>query len=272
MTGVTEPETTSPISNIDRSSAIPFYHQLKTFLRAEISSRGLRPGDRLPGDAELCERYAVSRTVVRQALGELEFEGVIERVKGRGTFVAPERSNQRLVDSVRGLYEDVVASGRTIRSIVRRAEIISAPARVASALQLEEGAPVFVLERLRFIDDVPSVFATTYLPPRLGAFLEQEDLEHESLYAILERHGCRPRTARRAVEARVARGSLAHDLGIPAGAPVLYLTSVGYGLDGTPVELFEAVHRGDRSRFVVDVDGPDALHGIRMIDEDEMAR
>ena len=64
-TGVTGRRT------IDSSSAVPYYQQLKDILRADIERRDLRPGARLPGDHELCERFGVSRPVVRQALSEL---------------------------------------------------------------------------------------------------------------------------------------------------------------------------------------------------------
>ena len=77
---------------IDRRSPLPFYHQLKQILLADLRERDLAPGARLPGDHELCGTYDVSRTVVRQALAELETEGVIERVKGRGTFVPPRKT------------------------------------------------------------------------------------------------------------------------------------------------------------------------------------
>jgi len=84
-------------SGIDRSSPLPFYYQLKQILLADITRRGLKPGDRLPGDHDLCATYNVSRTVVRQALAELESEGVITRIKGRGTFVAPPKTAEGLV-------------------------------------------------------------------------------------------------------------------------------------------------------------------------------
>src|ERR1035437_4333614 len=105
---------------IDRSSPVPFYYQVKQLLVADLESRALSPGDRLSGDHELCDTYGVSRTVVRQALSELETEGIIERLKGRGTFVAPPKTTEGLVQTLTGLYEDVAARGAQLRSDVRR--------------------------------------------------------------------------------------------------------------------------------------------------------
>lgn len=238
-------------AGIDRTSPIPYYHQLKSLVLAQISRDGLAPGDRLPSDHELCERYGVSRTVVRQALGELEFEGVLVREKGRGTFVAQPKSPQGLVQSLTGLFEDAASHGMSLRSQVRRLDTVPARGSVATDLDIEPGSPVLVLERLRFISDLPWVLVTTYLPAGLLTGLEREDLEHGSLYAVMERQGVRPVRGRRSVEARIAGAALAKDLDVPRGSAVLFLSSVGMDATGRPVELFHAYHRGDRTRFEV---------------------
>ena len=239
---------------IDRSSPLPFYHQLKQILIADIRLRNRQPGDRLPGDHELCLAYDVSRTVVRQALSELEVEGVIERVKGRGTFVARAKTAEHLVQSLTGLYEDVVARGGTMRSEVRRLAVVPADAQVAADLQIETGGPVVAIERLRFVDEEPWVLVTTYLPEDVAPGLVDEDLTHQSLYALLEnKYGVRLVRGRRSLEASVARSALARDLGIARGGPILVLRSVSLGVGDRPIETFVAFHRGDRSRFEVEL-------------------
>jgi len=239
---------------IDRSSPLPFYHQLKQIIVAEIEERQLAPGDRLSGDHELSARYDVSRTVVRQALSELETEGVIARVKGRGTFVAPEKTGEGLVQSLTGLYEDVAARGSQLRSEVRRLEVVPADEHVAAELHLEVGAPVIALERLRFVDDEPWVLVLGHLPLHVAPALLDEDLSRQSLYALLEQaYGVVIRHGRRSVEASVASAQLASSLAISEGDAVLVLRSTVYGGDEHPVEMFVAYHRGDRSRFEVDL-------------------
>lgn len=251
---------------IDRTSPIPYYHQLKALLRAQISVNRMDPGDRLPGDHQLCATYDVSRTVVRQALTELEFEGAIDRVKGRGTFVASVKTTQGLVQSLTGLFEDAAAFGRHVRSEVRRLETIPAEGPVAGELELAEGAPVLVIERLRFVDDVPWVLAVTHLPAGVIPVPTTAELSDSSLYAIMERAGARPVRGRRAVEAHNAPPSLARDLGLAPGAAVLVLHSVGCDLSGRPVETFRAYHRGDRSRFEVALSQPADEHRQRWAD------
>jgi GntR family transcriptional regulator len=246
--------------SIDRSSPVPYYHQLKEILRADIAQRGLGPGDKLAGDHELCERYRVSRTVVRQALTDLQNEGVIERVKGRGTFVVPQRTSQSLVQSLTGLYEDVAAMGRTLRSEVRSLKVVAADPEVAARLAIAPESAVVVIERLRFVDDEPWVYAVSHVPASLAPDLVDQDLREQSLYGLLERrYGLQLVRSLRTVEAHSASGRLAKDLGISRNAPVLKLTNVAYGEDGRPIETFVAYHRGDRSRFEVVLER--AAHG-----------
>lgn len=236
---------------IDRRSPLPFYYQLKQLLLADLRSRQLSPGDRLPGDHELCDTYDVSRTVVRQALAELELEGVIERIKGRGTFVAQQRTPERLVQSLTGLFEDVAARGSQLHSKVLRQETVPADERLAEMLGLEPGTDVIAIERLRYVDGEPWVLATTYIPYAIAPGLVDDDLSDQSLYALLERrydvtltHG------RRGVEAAVASDDQATALEIRPGDPILVLRSTSYSGE-RPVEVFVAYHRGDRSRFEV---------------------
>ena len=247
---------------IDRGSPLPMYYQLKQLIVRDIERRRLQPGDRLLGDHELCARYDVSRTVVRQALTDLENEGLIERVKGRGTFVAHPKTAEGLVQSLTGLFEDVAARGGHLRSEVRRVEVLPADAAVAADLEMSPGDPVIHLERLRFVDDEPWVWTVTHIPAALAPGLVDEDLTDRSLYQVLEAsYGVRLVRGVRSVEASVASAAQARLLGIRRGDPVLVLRSVSIGESGRPVESFLALHRGDRSRFQVELNRAAASGG-----------
>jgi len=256
--------TSSTGGRINRSSPLPYYHQLKQLLVQEITRRGLRPGDLLPGDHALCDTYDVSRTVVRQALTELEFEGVIERIKGKGTFVAQPKTAEGLVQSLTGLFEDVAARGGHLRSDVRTLRVVPADSHIAAELRVEPDTPVVLLERLRFVEELPWVLTVTHLPHDLVPGLEYEDLTNQSLYALLEnRYGVRLVRGRRSVEASLAGQVLAAALEVPVGAAVLTLRSLSVDAEDRPVESFVAYHRGDRSRFEVDLVREARSHGAR---------
>lgn len=237
---------------VDRSAPVPLYYQLKQIILSEIVGKNLAPGDRVPGDLELCATYGVSRTVVRQALSELEAAGVIDRINGRGTFVAQPKTAEGLAQSLTGLYEDVALRGAKLVSQVRNFAVVPAGARVAEMLEIDVSAPVIELERLRFVDGSPWALTITHVPYELAPGLLDEDMREQSLYALLEgKYGVPLKKGRRSIEATTANSALARDLQVTRGSAILVLNSVSYGVSDRPVEEFIAYHRGDRSRFDV---------------------
>lgn len=236
-------------TGIDRRAAVPMYHQLKHRIIDDISRLGMRPGDLLPGEHRLCEQFGVSRTVVRQALLQLEHQGVIERVKGKGTFVAHQKVPESLVHTLTGLYEEMVARGGQVYSDVRRQEVIAADDEVADALGIAPGESVVVIERLRYVDGEPWSWTTTYLPFEVGSLVLHDDLRAQSLYALLATHGIRAVRGVRSAEAALANEAQGELLRVGAGRALLVLRSVGFDENDRPMEYFIAHHRGDRSRF-----------------------
>jgi GntR family transcriptional regulator len=225
------------------------YDQLRQLVIDTITREGLQPGDPLPGEHKLCESYGISRTVVRQALAQLEHEGLIERVKGKGTFVARPRTSESLVHTLVGLYDEVEQRGGHVRSEILRHERVKSNDDVAEALEIPSGSTVIVLERLRFVDGEPWSLSTTWMPEHTGALTLDQDLSNASLYRLLEKNGVVATHGVRSVEATIASPEQAAQLGINAGAALLRLRSVSRDASERPLEHFIAYHRGDRSRF-----------------------
>jgi len=241
-----------PSVQIDRNSPIPLYAQLKTVLREQIEHGSSRPGDRLPSELELCEQFDVSRIVVRQALAELTQEGYIVRRQGLGSFVAKPKIKESLVQKLTGFFDDMVEQGLKPHTAVLRQEITTASARVASRLDIPENSEVIRIDRVRSVGDEPIVFVTTYLPAHLCPALIDADLSQQSLYNFLESE-CALHMDRghRSIEAVPAGAYEADLLGIEPGSPLLQLDSTSYLADGQAIEYYRAYHRGDRSRFDV---------------------
>ncbi len=240
---------TAPLDEIDRHSAAPMYDQLRQLIVDGIARDDLQPGDPLPGEHRLCERYGISRTVVRQALAQLEHEGLVERVKGKGTFVSRPRTSESLVHTLVGLFDDVARRGGHVHSDVLRHEREEADEEIAAALEIPVGSPVVTLERLRHVDGEPWSLSTTWMPDEVGAVTLDADLSEASLYRLLAEHGIHAADGVRSAEATVATHDQAQRLGISAGSALLRLRSVSRDETGRPIEYFIAHHRGDRSRF-----------------------
>jgi GntR family transcriptional regulator len=240
--------------DIDRASPLPLYSQLKRALAAQIAAGTLAPGDRLPSEPELCTRFALSRTTVRQALAELELEGTLRREKGRGTFVAERKDTSGFLQSSLGFYDEAVQQGHTVSSQVLRLEHEPLPGWATESLQLPTGTPGVTIERVRSIDGAVVMYVQNHLLGEFAGTLLETDLTRASLYATLrERHGISVEGGRRVVEAVTASDRLAELLEVEPGFPLLFVESVSWNAGGRPFECYRAWHRSDRSRIEVKV-------------------
>lgn len=243
-----------PTTRIDRSSPVPFYFQLKKILEQEVGTGRWEPGDRFPSEPEICQHFDLSRTTVRQALAELESEGVIRREKGRGTFVAHTSPELWLLQSSHGFFDEAARKGHRVGSRILRREVTELPSFAASALHLPAGSPGVVLERLRWVDDRVVMYVVSYLVERLAPAVLSAELETGSLYrALAAEAGLQVAGGRRVVEAVVAEGELATWLEVEEGAPLLYVESVAWEESGELFEFYRAWHRADRTKIDVQV-------------------
>ncbi len=239
---------------INFESHIPYYIQLMDLLKDQIHNKRWAPGEQIPGEQELCDTYGVSRTVVRQALRELELDGVITRRKGKGTFIAEPKINEGLIQKLTGFYQDMVERGLNPVTRVLHQSVVPATERVAEFLEIPIGTKVVDIERLRYINDEPILLVTTYIPFDVYPPLATVDLTNRSLYEFLEKEGGIFITrGRRYIEAVLANETEALLLGVERGAALMMLDSVSFSESGQPIEYYHALHRGDRSRFEVDL-------------------
>lgn len=242
------------VTAINRKSAIPYYVQVQNQLEDSIKHGEWKPGEKLPGEHQLCEMFNVSRTVIRQALDQLEQEAIIYKEKGKGSFVAQPTIKKRFVQNLIGFYEDMAEQGYTPFSKVLELKVIQASNRVAGKLEIEANSDVIYLERLRFINDEPITLTRTYLPYDLCPQVLSADFGYTSLYALLE-NDCGLSIARgtRIIEAVATNEYESHHMQIAVGSPLILIRSISYLADGTPLEYYEALHRGDKSRFEVEL-------------------
>jgi GntR family transcriptional regulator len=183
----------------------------------------------------------ISRTVVRQALKDLTYEGLLVREKGRGTFVAGPKINEGLIQELTGFYQDMTGRGLRPVSQILKQHIIPANSRIAKALGIPNGTPVVEIERLRFVNHEPIVLVTTYLPHAICPSLKDVDLRVRSLYEFIEQEcGLFIDRGRRTIEAVPANEYEAQLLQIEKGSPLILLNSVSYLQDGTPIEYYHA--------------------------------
>ena len=230
----------------------PKYFQLEETLREQIAAWEI--DHPIPSEPELCRAYSVSRTTVRKALDDLVREGLLYRVQGKGTFVAPPKLRERFAQRTAGFYEDMVSRGFTVRTRVLEQTVVRASKRVASELELPAGDKVVKWVRLRSIGNDPILISTSFVSQRRFPDIEDEDLTEVSLYALLrEKYGVHLARGTRLVEVSFCTEEEAGLLRVSPGAPLLVLTGTMYDTEGQPVEFGVARHRGDRSQLEIEV-------------------
>ncbi|HYF77095.1 MAG TPA: GntR family transcriptional regulator [Symbiobacteriaceae bacterium] len=236
-----------------KQNETPLHNRIRTHLLAAMKSGQLRPGDRVPSEWQLAEQFAVSRMTARQALSDLTMSGYLQRRRGKGTFVAPEKLEQSL-GNLTGFTHDIRRRGLTPHTQVLGAGSIPAGRRMALALDVGPEESLYVLERLRLVDGEPLALETAYIPARLApALLTCEGLS-ESLYKVLAEHyGIRLARAAQVVEVVPAGPHESRHLRVGEGTPLLRLERVARDATGRPVELAHSYYRGDRYRFTTDM-------------------
>jgi GntR family transcriptional regulator len=231
---------------------IPLHHQVYLDLTAALDGGEWRPGDRLPPERELAERYGCSLITVRHALAELAREGRIERTRGRGTTVLAPRMDRDFAGSL-SFAQEMQRRGMqaATRLITSREE--PAGEAAAAALGVRVRSPLIFLERLRLADDEPLLLELVWLPAQRFPGLLDVDLERNSLYDVLaERYGAMVVRAREAIEPILLGAREARLLARAPRTPALIVEGVAYTGGGEPVELARTYVRSDRTRYYIE--------------------
>jgi GntR family transcriptional regulator len=243
-----------PAGAVDSANGTPLHSQVGAIIRSHIVNGVLPPGSQLPTEAELQDRFLVSRSVVRQALATLSAEGLVQRGRGRGSVVSPRGEHHRLVQRMSGLSTQISAGGADVFTAV----LALAPEQNAAASAALGAAEVVGIRRLRSAGTGPVAVIHTWLPSSIGAGLTVAELTDASLHAIMRsRLGVSIVSGRRQVRAVSATQALAELLEIVVGEPVLLLEGTSLDENGVPIEMFSTWHRADRVVFDLDVVGAD---------------
>jgi GntR family transcriptional regulator len=241
---------------LEFDGAPALYYQIKQQIKRSIEGGELAPGAPLPSEISLCEVYGVSRPTVRQAMKELISEGLLERRRGVGTFVAQPKLRHPL-GSVVGFSERVERAGQRPGTRVLQEEVLGAGELgddVVEALETSAEDPVLRVVRLRLVDDEPLLVETVHLPLARFPGLELEDLEQRSLYRTLrERYGVEINHLKQTLSPVVLGEHEAELLGTAAGGPGARTVLVTYDRSGRPVEYTFALVRGDRCEYHVEL-------------------
>jgi GntR family transcriptional regulator len=233
----------------------PLYVQIQEYIAELILSGKLQPESKIQSEREFSEDLGVSRMTVRKAITELVREGLLERKHGSGTYVAKPRVTYEageLVNSIRAMEERNIA---TATQLLEFSEI-AASRRLAENLAVEIGHSLYRVVLLRFANRVPVIVECGFFPCTQCPDLEEWDLEKTPIFDLLVKaYGIRLGRISQTIEAVAAEETIAKQLRVPEGFPLLMLNRILYNADsGKPVVLSQDFLRGDYARLHTEFD------------------
>jgi GntR family transcriptional regulator len=238
------------LSRLRPDSPVPLYVQMaERFVEAIKQSHARLVGAILPSEAECMEYFKVSRPTVRQAMAQLLSHGLITRGRGRGTFVAPQRVDH---DLSRAFEDEMRATARPVKfEVIERATVI-APPRVADALDLDRGATVERIKRVRILQGEVFGYEERYVPIVFSRDITQQALKSKAIYSLIQEFsGEAPARFSLTIRSIAANAEYAKILKVKRGAPLLSSEHV-YRLPNGQAVLYGAVlFHGDKYQFSV---------------------
>jgi GntR family transcriptional regulator len=235
---------------LDENSSTPLYIQLYEEMLGNINSNRWPEGTLIPTESELCEQYGISRITVRLALDKLKTQGYLYRKQGRGTFVTIPGIEQPLTS----FYSFSDPNGTTVRrSVILSFQSIPANAAIAAHLSIPLGDPVFVTNRVRYMNDIPFAYEFSYIPCQFCPTLNEGSIATHGLYKSLQLlAGASPNHARETFHAVKVGTEAAQHLKGRASEPALSIQRTAY-LNERIIEYCDSIVRGDRITYQIEL-------------------
>lgn len=229
----------------------PKYVQVKEEVKRKILSKEWSDGSRIPVESEFCDMFGVSRITVRKALEELQTEGYLVKIQGKGTFVSNEQLDQRL-SKFYSFSEELRSKGIEEYARIKELSVINADEKLASRLQIPTGSAVYKVYRLRATDQGPYAVETSYIPCGLVSELSPEAINNNGLYKTLSAQGINVSYAQETFKAINVNNEQSKLLDVRVDAAGIFLRRLAY--DGTTiVEYCESIVRGDFFSYSVEL-------------------
>lgn len=233
-------------------SRIPLYYQLMDTIIEKINSGEFKENNQLPSERELCHSYQVSRTTVRQTMQELEKEGYIYKVHGKGTYVTPRTHRQSLLKFY-SFSEEMKKAGKQPSTQVVSFEKIHGDKKIAKVMYLDVDDEFYKIIRVRLADDDPMLYETSYIPVKYFPNLTREELEKTPMYEIFRsKYNMNISSALESFKAVSANKVEADMLNIIEDSPCLMLERVAYDQSAV-IEYTTSIARGDKFTYTVEL-------------------
>jgi GntR family transcriptional regulator len=227
--------------------------QVKESLIALIVQPGVKHADCLPSERELGERYKVSRITIRRAMDELESEGIIYRIQGKGAFICDEKIPQNLT-RLTSYSEDMRSRKLAPDSMILSIDSIITNNYISTKLQIQPNDPAIVLRRLRIADGEPMAIENCYMRQEIGSVIAETITNGNSLYELFKsKCGLKLHKALQTIEVATLTNWEKKLLGNDSPTTAILTKRQTFDIDGKVVEYVESKYRSDRYLFNVEL-------------------
>ncbi len=240
------------MDNIDKTIPVPLYYQLLMILKDNIEKGVWKPGETIPTELDITERYGISRSTTRQAILALVNDGYLRREKSKGTIVTSPTGRLRFVGSLISFTDEMDRKGIPHHSQILEQRVLPAEEHIARKLMLATGTSVYYLKRVRHVNDKPFLLDEHFIPYSLCPGIEQKYKNNTSLYRLL----------RSEYQIQLHHGQIEFEpisppskeaidlLKVSPSTSLLYVERIVHSEDNIAVDYFKATIHG---KFTIDV-------------------
>ncbi len=231
---------------IDKFSVIPLYYQLSKLLKSQIRTGELKPGEALPPETELAEKFEISRMTVRKAIGELIAQGMVYPIQGKGTFVAKPKLDN-VIFELDGYNWQLNERGLDWKTKLLDVKIIRSNAELKRKFNLQDDStPFLYFSTVLLVEGEPLVYEKKYTIYTKSSPILETEIKDPSLPGLISAHGVEPMAAKKIIQVSLATEEEGEILNIPLNSPVFLLEQTIFNAEMQPVGWSKAVYRGDR--------------------------
>lgn len=219
----------------------PVYIKIEKYLRELIDSEKIKPGELLPSENQLSEKFNVTRMTVRSAFNNLVKQGYIIRKRGIGSIVLGNRVSDNM-GTMESFTKEMLRKGYEITTKLVSLLVVEANETIKNRLDLEIGENVWEIKRVRYANGEPVSYMVTYMPVKMFPNLKKDDCM--SLYNFIRNNNYNIHTANRIIEAIISDEELIKLLELESEAPILHIEQVGILETGESFEYSHTYHYG----------------------------
>lgn len=231
----------------------PLYLQIEAAIKHDIYNQKYKPGEKLPTEVELGEIYGVSKITIRKAMEKLTNESLVERIRGKGTFVSQKKEKIHLGENT-GFNGSFLSKGHSTKYKILSAKYIKSDSLLSEKLQISLNSPVICIERLIWEDLAPVGIDKLYVSANLYPDIITKLSSDRSLYQTLkEEYNINSKNSVLEINGIIADIENSELLQCAVGDPLFQVEKVSYQVSGVPIHYSSSIVRCDRIAYVISI-------------------